>query len=115
MGELLEQGTWVDNVIIFHGGDEEEGQEENRELREMVKKLRQKTNPDLLFARVNIRGKPDLDQLDGAMVADQDQESNPDNWDEDGNKELNDLEISGFSDSVLQLLVSRGAGGQLAR
>ena len=105
----------MDNVIIFHGGDEGEGGEENKELRELVKKLRQKTNPDLLFARVNIRGKPDLDQLDEDMIADRDQEANADSWDEDGKKELNDLEISGFSDSVLQLLVSRGAGGQLVR
>lgn len=111
--ELLDKDIFVDNIIILHGGEED-----GKELRSLVKDIREKINPDMLFSRVNICAKPDIHELAGELEdtehsANEDEDMNDDQDKEENNP--NNMEISGFSDSVLQLLMIRGAGGQLAR
>ena len=48
---LLEKEEWVDNIIVFHGGEEED---QSDEMKSLIDRLRQRTNPNLLFATVNI-------------------------------------------------------------
>ena len=100
--KLITEGTFVDNIIIFHGGEVIDN-EESDQLYSLIERLRQTVNPSMLFARINICGKPNLSQLAKGLDVD------------DHTKSPNNLEISGFSDSVLQLLVARGSGDQLAR
>ena len=100
--KLITEETFVDNMIIFHGGEAIDNEESDK-LYSQIERLRQRVNPSMLFARINICGKPNLDQLAKGLDVD------------DHNQSPNNLEISGFSDSVLQLLVARGSGDQLAR
>ena len=63
--KLIKEEEWVDNIIVFHGGEEEDQSYQSHQtdnMKSLVKTLRQRTNPNLLFARINICGRPDLFQ-----------------------------------------------------
>ena len=109
--KLIKEEEWVDNIIVFHGGEEEDQSYQSHQtdnLKSLVKTLRQRTNPNLLFARINICGRPDLSQMAEGLTSEEAEG-------EDNKEDENNIEISGFSESVLQLLVARGSGGQLDR
>ena len=89
---LLEQ-CWLDNIIIFHGGNLD-----TTSLYRHIRAFRQEINDNLMFACVNICGRPD-----GAELANRTEFCH-----------RSDLILSGFSDSVFHLIVHRGNGGQLA-
>ena len=90
--EYLEKEKFVDNLIIFQGDDEDN----YSEAYEFVKLYRKYINKDLLFALVNICGRPSASSNSKEMFS-----------------HHNDLNIRGFSDSVFKLIVNKGNGGQL--
>eukprot|EP00092_Neocalanus_flemingeri_P080292 GFUD01100134.1.p1 GENE.GFUD01100134.1~~GFUD01100134.1.p1 ORF type:complete len:2596 (+),score=710.97 GFUD01100134.1:181-7968(+) len=92
---ILSEERWVDNIIIFHGGQEKLISESQYKIVQMI---RQDVNPNMLFANINICGKPNM-----TAIANENLFVHP-----------NDLSISGFTDSIFHLIVNKGNGGQLA-
>ena len=89
--EYLEQEKFFDNIIIFQADEENYSQ-----TYEVVRLYRKYINKDLLFAMVNVCGRPSCSSDDEELFTHQ-----------------NDLNIRGFSDSVFKLIVNKGNGGQL--
>ena len=89
--DYLENEKFVDNLIIFQDQDNNYSQ-----LYDLVKKYRKYVNKNLLLAMVNICGRPaDSSEFDELFT------------------HQNDLNIRGFSDSVFNMIVNKGNGGQL--
>ena len=89
--DYLENEKFVDNLIIFQDQDNNYSP-----LYDLVKKYRKYVNKNLLLAMVNICGRPaDSSEFDELFT------------------HQNDLNIRGFSDSVFNMIVNKGNGGQL--
>ena len=87
----LDNEKFVDNIIVFQDDDDNYS-----DVYEIVKKYRKYINKDLLLAMVNVCGFPSKSSESDDLFTHQ-----------------NDLNIRGFSDSVFNLIVNKGNGGQL--
>ena len=88
--ELVSSERWLDNIVMFHDGGGLD------EVYSAVSEYRRFVNRGALFASVNILGQPSRAlEPDPVMT------------------HASDLNIFGFSDSVFNLIISAGNGGQL--
>jgi len=100
--ELILQRKKIDNIIILSDQNIAPGYNElvgsgpaAGGIHGMLTKYRQEINPDLLFVSVNLAGKTSVGNID------------------DAKRHLNDIVVSGFSDSILRYVAERGDGNQL--
>ena len=91
----LKEEKWVDNVIIFHGSQNSSITES---MYRKIKKMRQDVNPNMLYANINICERPNIEKMVEETLY----------------LHPNDLSVCGFNDSIFQLIVNKGNGGQLA-
>ena len=87
--KYLSEEIWVDNIVVFTD-------DEPNCIYNSIQKYRKYVNKDVLFANVNITGTPSQALETEILMTHQ-----------------NDLNIFGFSESVFNLIINRGNGGQL--
>ena len=87
--KYLSEEIWVDNIVIFTD-------DQPSDIYNSVQRYRKYVNKDVLFANVNIIGTPSEALETEILMTHQ-----------------NDLNIFGFSESVFNLIINKGNGGQL--
>ena len=87
--KYLSEEIWVDNIVVFTDN-------EPHDIYNSIQKYRKYVNQDVLFAHVNVTGTPSQALETEILLTHQ-----------------NDLNIYGFSESVFNLIINKGNGGQL--
>ena len=92
--EYMVQEKWVDNIILVGNIDPFNDTDSSGGIYNSVDLYRKYVNRNVLFASINICGHP-TEALKNSTI------------------HVNDLNVVGFSDAVLNMIINKGNGGQL--